>query len=789
MEKQKIQILSNIQEATHSHKNIELLYILIGKVDITINGESFQANSKDIILINSEEIHAWKEHGNALLCRMYVDYYKLKQVIKKEKVVFKCNSITNPEIDYARLRYILETILRKYQEEPDGFWVKSLYYSLLEALKAQYLDKERSLDDYEKINGKVKDVLDYIQNNYQRTLNLSEIAKQYYISESAFSRFFKREIGVGFTEYVRNVRLEHAKEELQFSNQSITEISYDCGFSNISVFNKNFKQVFSITPKEYRKNIKQKETVPQESDMIGLATYLEYSQKKKQQIEKTEQKICLDLQQSRLLKNAAKTSMNVGMFADLLEAKLQKHVATAIENLGLKYIHIANPFDPVLKIRSGHETEQMNFEKVDSVLDFLLEQGVCPVLELSERRRKMIVTIGSDDVLEKTKMEPVFLSLEEWEQVLTALIEHLTEYYTAKEVSKWMFEIWCDPEQVTGIGKIPYKKLYKHTWQIIKRYIPEAKIGGSGLNATMPGNVLREQLCWWKDRYDRPDFLTFMSYPYQVERQEEQVAGKQYSLLSIESDTHFVKQDIDAYHALLDSIEYPATPIWLTEWNTSLSERNIYNDSCAKACHMLMQMVDATEELDQMNYSSISDWTVQYFDSTSPLIGATGLITKDGILKPAYYAMEFWGWMGERLIGKGQHYIATSQHRETIQILAFNAKQFSYSYNMKAENSLEVKELPFIFKNNDKLKLQFELKNMREGKHKICMYRVSESCGNVLAEWGKLGYSKELMRSEISYLKQICIPRMEVRYMQTKKDILEFELVLESNEMAFVQIL
>ena len=69
------------------------------------------------------------------------------------------------------------------------------------------------------------------------------------------------------------------------------------------------------------------------------------------------------------------------------------------------------------------------------------------------------------------------------------------------------------------------------------------------------------------------------------------------------------------------------------------------------------------------------------------------------------------------------------------------------------------------------------------------MYRVSESCGNVLAEWGKLGYSKELMRSEISYLKQICIPRMEVRYMQTKKDILEFELVLESNEMAFVQIL
>ena len=77
--------------------------------------------------------------------------------------------------------------------------------------------------------------------------------------------------------------------------------------------------------------------------MIGLATYLEYSQKKKQQIEKTEQKICLDLQQSRLLKNAAKTSMNVGMFADLLEAKVQKHVATAIENLGLEIYSYCKP--------------------------------------------------------------------------------------------------------------------------------------------------------------------------------------------------------------------------------------------------------------------------------------------------------------------------------------------------------------------------------------------------------------------------------------------------------------
>lgn len=789
MEIQKIQILSNIEESMHSHKNVELLYILMGHVDITINGECFQANSKDIVLINSDEIHSWKEYQNALLCRIYIDYYELKQVLKKENVYFVCNSVRDSETDYARMRYILEAVLKKYQEDANGFWVKSLYYSLLEALKAQYLDADRSRDDYETVNDKVRKVINYIQSNYQRAINLSDVAEQFYMSESSFSRFFKKETGKGFTEYVRSLRLEHAKEELQFSNRSITEISYDCGFSNISVFNKNFKQVFSITPKEYRQNLRQKETDVQESDMIGLEAYLQHAEEKKQSKEKEEQKICLDLQQGEVLKNVANTSMNAGMFADLLEAKVQKHVSTIIEDLGLKYVHIANPFDPILKIRSGHETKQMNFEKVDAVLDFLLEQGVCPVLELSERRRKRIVNIGSDKEFEETKKDEIFLSLEEWEQVVNALMGHLVEYYTTKEVSKWMFEIWYDPEKVTGAGKIPYKVLYERTWKIIRKYIPEAKIGGSGLNAGMLGDTLKEQLCWWKERYDRPNFLTFISYPYQVEQREIQEKGNHYSLLSVESDTHFVKQDIESYYDLLDSIEYPDTPLWLTEWNTSLSERNIYNDSCAKACHMLMQMVDSQGKLEQMDYSSISDWPSQYFDSTSPLIGANGLITKDGILKPAYYAMEFWGWLGERLLGKGLHYIATSQHRETIQILAFNAKQFSYSYNMKNENTIEVKELPFIFRNNDKLKMQFELKNLRNGRHKVCIYRVSEAYGNVLAEWGKLGYSKELMRSEISYLKQICIPRMEVKYLQTSEDVMQLDILLEANEMAFIQIL
>lgn len=459
-----------------------------------------------------------------------------------------------------------------------------------------------------------------------------------------------------------------------------------------------------------------------------------------------------------------------------------------IQNLDVKCIRLTNPFDPELKIRSGHGTEQMNFEKLDMVLDFLLEQGAVPVFELPERKKKLIFSIGSNRMLEESRAEPVFLSMEEWERALEALMEHLTERYMVKEVERWIFEIWYDTERSGGTGKIPYAVLYERTRRIIKAHAPEARIAGSGLNAEMDREALKEQLLWWKDRVDRPDFLTLISYPYQVTWDEKKEIGNQYSLLSIDSDARFLKQDLDEYAALLEETGYPETQVWVSEWNTSLSERNIYNDSCAKACHMLVQMTDGAGRVSRMCYQAVSDCPSQYFDSAAPLIGATGLLTRDALPKPAYYAFEFWKLLGDRLLGRGEHYIATSRQGDSVRILAFNAKRFSYSYQLKDEDRLEPGELPFVLQNSYKQELSFSLRNVRNGKKKICIYRVGEAAGSVLAEWKKLGYAKELLRSELSYLKKICIPRMEVFYQEITSGVLDLDVTLEANEMALIQV-
>ena len=108
---------------------------------------------------------------------------------------------------------------------------------------------------------------------------------------------------------------------------------------------------------------------------------------------------------------------------------------------------------------------------------------------------------------------------------------------------------------------------------------------------------------------------------------------------------------------------------------------------------------------------------------------------------------------------------------------------------MQHESQLQAEGLPYVFQDQEPLELTFDLYPLQKGRKKICIYRVAESFGNVLAEWGKLGYTDNLMRSEIAYLEKICVPRMEVNYKQTENDHLTLHLRLEANEMAMIEIM
>lgn len=101
-------------------------------------------------------------------------------------------------------------------------------------------------------NDKLNGVLEYINNNIYEKLIIEDICKMYKVSARYLRKKFQEVTGENISNYITNVRIDHAKELLILSDLSITQISFQMGFSSTQYFNRVFKKRTGLTPSQYR---------------------------------------------------------------------------------------------------------------------------------------------------------------------------------------------------------------------------------------------------------------------------------------------------------------------------------------------------------------------------------------------------------------------------------------------------------------------------------------------------------------------------------------------------------
>jgi AraC-like DNA-binding protein len=101
---------------------------------------------------------------------------------------------------------------------------------------------------------RIDKAFEYMNNNYDKPIALKDIAKLVSMTDVSFSRFIKKRTGNTFIDSLNEIRLGHASRMLIDTTHSVAEISYNCGFNNISNFNRLFKKKKNCTPKEFREN-------------------------------------------------------------------------------------------------------------------------------------------------------------------------------------------------------------------------------------------------------------------------------------------------------------------------------------------------------------------------------------------------------------------------------------------------------------------------------------------------------------------------------------------------------
>lgn len=101
---------------------------------------------------------------------------------------------------------------------------------------------------------RVRDLMDYIHVHYAEKLSLSRLAEVTELGTSYLSSLFRRETGMTISTYIRKTRIGHAQLLLHYLNISVTEVSYQCGYQDVSYFIKDFRRETGFSPVEYRKS-------------------------------------------------------------------------------------------------------------------------------------------------------------------------------------------------------------------------------------------------------------------------------------------------------------------------------------------------------------------------------------------------------------------------------------------------------------------------------------------------------------------------------------------------------
>ncbi|MEI6755012.1 MAG: AraC family transcriptional regulator [Paludibacter sp.] len=106
-------------------------------------------------------------------------------------------------------------------------------------------------------NKRIQTIHDYFMNNYRESIDLKQIASLVNMAEGSLCRFFKMQVGITLFEYLNQLKIEFACNLLMDKNLSVLDVAIDSGFNNLSHFNKQFKLITDVTPKEYRMRFKE----------------------------------------------------------------------------------------------------------------------------------------------------------------------------------------------------------------------------------------------------------------------------------------------------------------------------------------------------------------------------------------------------------------------------------------------------------------------------------------------------------------------------------------------------
>ena len=264
----------------HYHPEFELVFILEGKGTRFIGDNIEAINTGEIILMGPNLPHAmlrdkyYYESNTNLTPRMMVlqfekDFLGADIWSKTEfiPVADLLNKAKRGLKFYGRSADNAAFMLRRINEQK-GIKKIMLLLCLLEELACQqeytYISSCGFVEQYDETDDKINKLYEFTINHFREDISLEKIASLVYLSPSAFCRYFKSKTSKTYKQFLTEVRIGYACKLLLQEKLNVSEICYECGYRNLSNFNRHFKDVTQTTPSEYYRHFQRSLLVEEE---------------------------------------------------------------------------------------------------------------------------------------------------------------------------------------------------------------------------------------------------------------------------------------------------------------------------------------------------------------------------------------------------------------------------------------------------------------------------------------------------------------------------------------------
>lgn len=589
-------------------------------------------------------------------------------------------------------------------------------------------------------------------------------------------------------EYLNNVRLFHAVDELLYTKKNMTHIALDNGFPTSAAFTKAFRDIYGEAPSEYRRKMREQQESENpehglsEEESGRIKKYLIFKEQHNEPVVKN-QKVCtVDVQQTGKLLTDCHKAICVGDAYTVLQSDVQSQLRDLQKATDIKYARMWNIFS---REECYNEKKGCNFRKIDQILDFLLENHMKPYLELGHK--EVLLNYSAEKFLKENE-EIENYEVQVYEYIFREFCTHLVNRYGIDEIETWYFEYYnfsnTGVTESTGMTEEDdlYYQYFATIYRILKGISPAIKVGGAGFILGYGTSGCRSILPIWKKKNLMPDFLSVYSYQYVAIDDND----KRYGRKSIDID--YMRNQTEILREVIKETGFQVPELHMSEWNFTISNRNVLNDSCNQGAYVLKNCIDMNGEVDLMAYWHALDSYSDYYDADNVLNGDSGMISRDGIRKPSFYAYVFMNRLLPNVIKKDENSIITTNGRDRYVIACHNFKKLSAQYVFSEEEKITVETIDNYMENDESLKLQFRLENVKDGDYLVKIHMVNKENGSAQDIWKRLQYSKNLARDEMQYLEKSAIPRMEMKNVHVEGGVLELENVLMAQEIRLLDI-